>query len=216
MVSSNKRRPRAADDDAASRGEAYLDKGLSWDKRLELARAQRARIEAATGPTRVTPRNKPWEEEAPEAARPVADRPADPDPVPEYPDIPPARQAAIAARLKAEARREAVEPADENSDEPVRKSPPVLPAGAGARRMTRQPSVLAAERPARDTTAEAVDRLLSPTGAARPAEHPRFEEIRPAAAPRKRAVWVLATACILGGLALGIALALAVFYTVNG
>lgn len=215
MVSSNKRRSRLAEDDAASKREAYLDKGLSWDKRLELARAQRAQIEAATGPARITPRHKPWEEEAPEANRPAAERRA--DPVPDYPDIPPARQAAIAARQKAEAEREAAaeQLRDGETDERSRKSPPILPAGAGARRAQGRPSVLG-ERPARDTTAEAVDRLLSPTGEARPAEDARFEEIRPAAVPRKRAVWILAAACILGGLALGITLALAVFYTVSG
>lgn len=87
-----------ANSDPGPEGEDYLDKGLSWDKRLELARARRAQVEAENGPTRLVPKLKPWEEST--------DRPApiQPDqPLAEYPDIPPERQAAILARMRGDA-----------------------------------------------------------------------------------------------------------------
>ena len=62
MVASDKDdsgRPNADEDYVG-----YLDKKLSWNKRLEIARARRAQIIGETGEVRPTPEQKPWESEA--------------------------------------------------------------------------------------------------------------------------------------------------------
>lgn len=201
-----------ADTEPGPEGEAYLDKGLSWDKRLQLAREKRAKLLAENGPTRVTPKLKPWESET----EPVDEAPA--PVVPEYPDVPAARRAAILARMKADAARQDARPA-------VKVLRLTQPQDTGAQKQP--PEIRVQEAPiSPDDALAAVNRLLTAPPAADGAAGPsasradavsgaRFQSIPGAEAQRRSWVLVVALACLLGGLIAGLLLAAALFFTIG-
>lgn len=223
MVASSKKGSPQADSIPGSGGEDYLDKALSWDKRLELARERRAQVEAEAGPTQFVAKRKPWEGDATESDG--VGIPA----IPEYPDMPPARRAAMLARMKADAAGKGGRPqahggedqdqakarTDRNEVRDQAKVVRLADRAQGDAQATSDNPFLK-DRQA-DEALEAVSRLLtSPTGSTSTASLARFDPIPPPLAELPRSwVWLVALVCLLAGVMAGILLAVALFLAIG-
>ncbi|MCB1343033.1 MAG: hypothetical protein KDK24_18585 [Pseudooceanicola sp.] len=219
-----------ADSGSGPKRDGFLDKGLSWDKRLELARAERARIEAEQGSAQITPKLKPWEVDA------EAEDDADPAPVQGYPGLPRERRAAVARRMRAaeetaadksartapDARdgQAAVEPGPGQEETPQRlayEDQPPPPPARSVRAITRPlvlPGLAPPDEPELDGAALAVNRLLAapPVDRKSALYGARFDPIPERTTQRRGVLWLVVVVCILGGLLAGVLIAVGLFF----